>query len=315
MARKTSSKRGRRLFLDLFFFELGCLDANKAAVTVILSNISAGCLLCVMRIVLAGGGHVHQQLLLAGKSLLETGRVVQMTLVSNSELSPYSGMWPGLVAGKYKVGEATVSLPRIAAEHGWHFELGSVVGVDCDKRLVLCTRHDGTPFSIPYDLLSLNVGSRTRDIPETVSPKHSLATRPILDLGTNLVEISDRFIPHSSVRVVVVGAGAAGVELAMAVTQHLKQKGHDVVVSIVDSHDTLLPSESSALREEVLAQLHKRHISTYFGAVITHVEEQKLNFRIKDASPDHLLEFDLIIWATGAAPHVVHFPYQMEHKT
>ena len=72
--------------------------------------------------------------------------------------------------------------------------------------------------SLEYDILAVNVGSRTRGAETTTGVwENSLTTRPINELlGKIEVKeqqlIRDKIIPE----VVVCGAGAAGVELAFA---------------------------------------------------------------------------------------------------
>jgi NADH dehydrogenase FAD-containing subunit len=72
--------------------------------------------------------------------------------------------------------------------------------------------------TLEYDLLSLNVGSKTRGSLETPGVwEHSLTTRPINELLGKIQRKEDQLIQKGVVpRVVVCGGGAAGVELAFA---------------------------------------------------------------------------------------------------
>jgi NADPH-dependent 2,4-dienoyl-CoA reductase/sulfur reductase-like enzyme len=77
--------------------------------------------------------------------------------------------------------------------------------------------------SVAYDLLAVDVGSTTRHSERAGVAQHAIATRPIGLLCAKLDEFdrlaaagSAEAASHGSRRhVVVVGAGAAGVELAM----------------------------------------------------------------------------------------------------
>ncbi len=64
--------------------------------------------------------------------------------------------------------------------------------------------------TLPYDLLSLNVGSQTNNPQD-----HALSTRPINDL-LRKIETKEKEMIIFAPKVVVCGAGAAGVELAFA---------------------------------------------------------------------------------------------------
>ncbi len=71
---------------------------------------------------------------------------------------------------------------------------------------------------LEYDLLIVNVGSRTRSshhIPGVW--EHCLTTRPIAPLMNKIVEKENFFLKKNIIPVVgVCGSGAAGIELAFA---------------------------------------------------------------------------------------------------
>jgi len=72
--------------------------------------------------------------------------------------------------------------------------------------------------SVEYDILALNVGSKTRGSKDTTGVwEHSLTTRPINELIPK-VSIKEQELLAAGIipTVVVCGAGAAGTELAFA---------------------------------------------------------------------------------------------------
>ena len=71
---------------------------------------------------------------------------------------------------------------------------------------------------LSYDVLALNVGSKTKD---TLGVKgvweHAMTTRPINDLIPKIVQKEKTMIDQNIVpKVIVCGAGAAGTELSFA---------------------------------------------------------------------------------------------------
>ena len=72
--------------------------------------------------------------------------------------------------------------------------------------------------TVDYDVLALNLGSRTRGADETPGVwEHSLTTRPINELLNKIKAKEEYLIVNKIVPTVVVcGAGAAGVELSFA---------------------------------------------------------------------------------------------------
>ena len=162
------------------------------------------------RIVLLGGGHAHALVLLRFRDFVSKN--LEVLLVSPGPQHTYSGMVPGVIAGHYAPPEAQIDLARLARGAGAGLLQAQAVAIDTsDKQVVLA---DGS--SVGYDILSLDVGS----VPEGAAPG-AIAVKPF-----------DQFFSHwqavlearSAPRIAVVGAGAGGVELAMAMKFALDQR-------------------------------------------------------------------------------------------
>jgi selenide,water dikinase len=168
------------------------------------------------RLVLIGGGHAHVQVIRALAERPEPGMAV--TLVTDRLLTPYSGMLPGHVAGFYSHAEMHIDLGRLAAVSGVTLVQSAAAGLDRAQRLV--TTVDGPRIS--YDTLSLNVGI-TPDLSGIAgAEQHGVSVKPISGFLARLealVEAASR--PHGPRRIVLVGGGAAGVELALALKARL----------------------------------------------------------------------------------------------
>ena len=151
------------------------------------------------RLLLAGAGHAHLKMLsIFRKAPLYGARI---TVVSPRERQLYSAMLPGVVAGHYRRQEAEIDVAGLAEMAFGEFVCARIVRVDAAERRVFL--HDGS--EVPYDYLSLNIGSQIdRSVP---GAEHALAAKPFEEF----VESLDR-----ERRIAVVGAGAAGMELAMA---------------------------------------------------------------------------------------------------
>mmetsp|Transcript_12866 Transcript_12866/g.15286 ORF Transcript_12866/g.15286 Transcript_12866/m.15286 type:complete len:119 (-) Transcript_12866:964-1320(-) len=89
-----------------------------------------------------------------------------------------------------------------------------------DNRLEL---EDGR--MVDYDILALNVGSKTRGANETTGVwEHSLTTRPINDLIPKIDRKEQELLSSGVIpSVAVCGAGAAGTELAFAFKKRWSQ--------------------------------------------------------------------------------------------
>jgi pyridine nucleotide-disulfide oxidoreductase family protein len=219
----------------------------------------------VKRIVLIGAGHGHLVVLrsLAQRPLYGA----RITLVSPAAKQVYSGMLPGILAGHYRRAEAEIDVAALAERAYVEFEQGVAERLDAEGRKVFVN----AGRSFPYDFASLNVGSRVEaSLP---GPGHALPVKPY-----------DEFLARLRLaeRVAVVGAGAAGAELAMA----LRHRGALV---------TLFSGEP-VLSSRVVKQLRRRRVDYRPGMPVSAIEPGPVV--IAGAARQ---EFDLALLATGAA--------------
>lgn len=93
-------------------------------------------------------------------------------------------------------------------------------------------------------MLVVNVGSRTRGSTNGIEGiwEHSLTTRPINFLLSNIVEKEKHLLAHNIIPTVAVcGGGAAGVELAFGYkARWSKLFGQEIKVSVITNKDRVL---------------------------------------------------------------------------
>ncbi len=239
-------------------------------------------------LVLVGGGHAHVQVL---KALAMKGpRTLRITLVSDGPTAFYSGMLPGALAGLYKAGETEVDLVQLTRWAGVRFVQGRVTGLDRSRRHV---QIEGRP-PLRYDLLSLDIGSVTRgtDIPGV--RENAILTRPIGLLLDKVETFEKNFANQNAIRIVVVGAGAAGVELAFAMRARFGRRIADTAVTLIDRGEQVLPDQPTAVRRAIERALASHGITLRLGAVIERVKPGAIACEDGDAVP-----YDLLLWATG----------------
>ena len=165
-------------------------------------------------LVLVGGGHAHALLIrmLAMKPLPD----VRVTLVSESRLTPYSGMLPGLVAGHYRPDDVHIDLNHLCRWAGVRFIQGRVSGLDPDRKR-LDIEHQPP---LGYDKVSFDTGS-TPNLAIPGARRFAFGVKPV----SHFFEQWQRLLADADAQTErhwgVVGAGAGGVELVLAMAHRL----------------------------------------------------------------------------------------------
>jgi selenide,water dikinase len=238
------------------------------------------------RVVLLGGGHAHAYLLrmLLGEPLAET----RLTLVTPYDKHTYSGMLPGLVAGHYAVEDVQIDVARLAAAAGVELLRTQVVGLDADARRVQLA--DGT--TLEYDFASLNLGSLPNTAPVPGSEIHALAAKPFEHFleGWNALLARPGDAPLA---VALVGAGAAGVELAMAIAHRFGALGRKGSVTLYSDR----PMFGGALARRVAAALARSGVELREPEAVARLEADGVVVTRGSRAC-----YDAVIWTAGAAP-------------
>lgn len=241
-------------------------------------------------LVLVGGGHAHLFVLEA--LALQPRRELSITLISPDRWQYYSGMLPGWMAGHYPLDACRLDLRALAQRAGVSLIEDAIVGLDAAKRCVCLS--DGR--HVPYDLVSLDVGSETdvawlADLGERLLPVKPLAgflaAWPVI-----LKEARS-----GDTGLVVAGGGAAGVELALAAAHALQALGTGSRVTLVTGRSGLLPSFPSGARRMISSALQRQRVEV--------IEQRGAGDPEGVLFEDgRILSARRVIAATGARPHV-----------
>ena len=237
---------------------------------------------------LVGGGHSHVAVLRRFGMRPLAG--VRLTLVSPDIHTPYSGMLPGFVAGHYGFDDIHIDLARLARFAGARLFLDEVTGIDPDARLVRCA---GRP-AVPYDLLSVNAGSTPNTAGVAGAAEHAVPVKPIAGFASRWAALLERARAHAGLRIGVVGGGAGGVELMLALAHRLRGGGH--AFDLVTRDSEVLTGHGSGAARRLRRRLEAAGVCVHTG------------FRVAEVGPGSLrdgsgasLALDEILWATEAA--------------
>lgn len=248
-------------------------------------------------IVLIGGGHSHVGVL--KRFAMHPVPGVRLTLICRDTHTPYSGMLPGYVAGHYSYDDVHIDLSKLAEFAGARFYRDEAVGIDRDSQRVVCRNRP----AVPYDLLSINIGSapRVSDVPG--AQDHAVPVKPINGFNARWLSLLTRIENHQGpMTVAVVGAGAGGVELTLAMQfrlrRELKARGSDpdqLSFHLLDAATTILPTHNQKVRAKFEECLKSRGVQMHLGFPVTEVEAGKLV-----TESGETLKADEILWVTRA---------------
>jgi selenide,water dikinase len=245
------------------------------------------------RLLLIGGGHAHLFVLETLRAQSRQWREqVDVTLVSRELHTPYSGMIPGLIAGHYRTSECYIDLLPLAEAAGAALDHATIDQLDLVRNAAMAGER-----AWPFDILSIDIGSTPPLIAVPGAEAHALSVKPIdlfLQRWRSLQEDVD--VLRRPAHLVVVGGGAGGVEVTLAMARRLSAHGDRVKCSLV-TRDELLPGYPRRAVRLMEKRLADAGVALQTKAAVSQVEEGKLHF----ADGSSAL-FDALVWATGASP-------------
>ena len=235
-------------------------------------------------LVLVGGGHSHVAVLKAfGMQSLPGLRI---TLVCTDAHTPYSGMLPGYVAGHYDYDEVHLDLVRLCAYAGARFVRAQVVGIDRAARQVLL---QGRP-PLDYDVLAINSGSTPQVAQVPGAAEHAIPVKPIAAFNARWLQLLASVRAGQGPRhIAVVGAGAGGVELLLAMQYRLQAECIALGItapqfSLFSAASTILPTHNADVRARFMATLQARGVQVHLGARVQAVSASGVQVVRPDAS-------------------------------
>jgi NADH dehydrogenase len=252
------------------------------------------------RVVVVGAGFAG---LAAVKALKKDPRV-EAVLVDRHPYQLFSPLLYQVATGGLP--EDDIAYPVRAALPGVTFVRGDVVRVDTDKQTVRIS--DGT--TLDYDQLVIATGSvgTTFGIPGV--EQHALQMKSIKEaraikqkLFGAYEEVQEGRLPRETLRVVVVGGGPTGVEVAGAVAELQRGMHREyptiadyATVTLVEAGPRLLPSFSPSSSEHAREELMELGVTVVLDAAVDRMYERDVHLKTGEVLPA-----GTIIWAAGVA--------------
>lgn len=244
------------------------------------------------RLLLVGGGHSHVEVIRRWGLAPEPG--VTVTLVSPDRHASYSGMLPGFIAGHYRFGDCHIDLAALCRQAGVARVENALGAIDLMRRAVQCA--DGSEHA--YDVVSLDTGSTPVPTPIPGATKFGIPVKPVPQFLAHWAALraAAGTAAPSDIAVVIVGAGAAGVEVALAMQYRIHADGGRARFTLVSDGPAILASHPAGVQRRFAAILRARGITVRLHAPVQRAEEDGLQL-----AGGERLRADHVIWITGAA--------------
>ena len=290
----------------------------------------------VQDLVLVGGGHTHVAVLKGFGMRPVKG--VRLTLVARDVHTPYSGMLPGLIAGHYTYDETHVDLRRLCRFANARLVHASAVALDRGERnLYVAERDEGPRPGVPggarprrppikYDWLSLDVGSTPQQSSVEGSGEGATPVKPIDGFNARWEKMLGEIVEEAGLRlkeaqgewraphqVVVVGGGAGGVELLLAMQYRVKVEleARFGVGDTLERHakfvlvtrGKLLNAFSQGVRDAFGKILGERGVEVVENTSVSRVVPPPRSGEygvLECADPDRQVRFNSCLWCTQA---------------
>ncbi len=237
-------------------------------------------------LILIGGGHTHALLL---NKIRQSGfPPCRVILISSTRYTPYSGMLPGVIAGHYTVEQSHIDLKVLAEETACEFIEEKVSALNPDKQQV--TTESGEVLE--YDWVSINTGSTQR---RTVKASNAITIKPV-EQFLHWLETDTR-LAHEPFNLAIAGAGAAGVEVALALRERFKSN-KQLDIHILVAGQKILSGYSIKVQALMKEELERKNIQIHFGFAASTSKDENVLI----STDQETLKYDQLILATPAIP-------------
>ncbi|MFA7505439.1 MAG: NAD(P)/FAD-dependent oxidoreductase [Burkholderiaceae bacterium] len=225
-----------------------------------------------------------------------------------------------VAAGTLDIHQEGLSYEMLAHDNGFRFVFGAMIGLDAVAREVsVAAVHDETgdvlvpSRQVPYDVLVIAVGSTSNYFGVSGAAEHTVSLNSPADAEAfrlamlKLLVAAERHRAadvEAAVDIVIIGAGATGVELAAelreasVVHSHYGFRRidpvHDVRITLLEGADRILAPLPEKVSKAAAALLGERQVRIETGCRVTEITESE----VVDAQ-GRRFPADLVVWAAG----------------
>ncbi len=279
------------------------------------------------RLVIVGGGAGGLPLAAGLGDRYGRDGLLQITLVDRNATHVWKPLLHEVAAGRMDANAHDLVYLAIAHWHGFRFRQGALTGLDRARREITLDAVIGPQGeeilprrTLPYDTLVICTGSVSNDFGIAGVAEHAVS----LDAPQDAERFHQRLLAASvradgraaqglpaAVNIVIIGAGATGVELAAEIRQttrahagygldHL-DPAKNIRLTLLEAAPRILPPLSDRLAVAATELLARLDVDVRTGERVTQVATDRVHTADGKSFPA-----DLVVWAAGImAPEVL----------
>ena len=220
-------------------------------------------------LVFLGGGHAQ---IAAIKSFaMNPVPGLRLTIVTANIRTPYSGMLPAYVEGVWDDDDLHIDLAHLAQFSGARLIVAPCSGIDADGHKLL---FDDRP-PLHFDILSINIGGQPDLGAIEGAAYHVIPVKPIAEFQKAFDDLLAAGLPK---RLAVIGGGAAGCELALALNKRWRDHGASPEMTLYSRSTRLMPQMAPRASHLMFAALLDSGIKIQLGRAIEKIHAGQIRF-------------------------------------
>ena len=230
----------------------------------------------------------------------------EVTLIDPKDKFVFLPLLYELTVGTATVQEVAPKYCDLLDKTSIKFVQGSVESVDIEQRELLTkSTTEDKVAKVAYDKLVIACGAQPNVDAVPGLREFSIPFTRVED--SYRVKASLRSLAESdldTVKVVVLGAGYSGVEVATTVSNYFKERNRDATITILDRNDRVMKTSPLFNQQTAMKTLNERDVKVLFKTSISQVTKNGLNVRGVDTDSgletgDRFVEADLVIATLG----------------
>ena len=238
--------------------------------------------------VLLGAGHAHLFSIQRAAEFRRRG--IDVVLIAPGPFW-YSGLATGMLGGVYPPEEDQIDVAGLVEAGGGRFVAGRAARIDPARQCVILESGE----EIVYDAISINVGSEASELPGGENATNVYSLKPLDELWRLRRDLEAGTAPC---RVVIVGGGPSGGEIAMNVRALLRRLGApESPVILLAGGARLFEQFAPAVACKAASLLHASGVEVQLQSRVDRVES---NAAVSSAGAR--VPFDFLVNATGLKP-------------